>query len=239
MLDDSTTRSSILKAAMRLAEEKGWRSLSLTEIASAAEVPVSDLHREFRSKTAILEGFVEEVDNAVLKKVKPADPQAPARDRVFEVMMTRFDVLRPYKGAIRRIFRDSRGRLPGPGAARLVCVSANSHRWMLAAAGIPAQGPMGCVRVSGLMCVHARVMPAWLKDDEPDQAKTMAALDRHLRDGEHWLKRLDGLCCDIGRLLCRCAPRRRDREAGERPEPPAPPAPEPGPAPMAEQPGAG
>lgn len=241
MLNDNMTRSRIVKAALRLIEEKGWRGLALGDVAAAADVSLADLHREFRGKLAILVAFVDEVDKEVLKRSKQADTATPARDRIFEVIMTRLDVLKPHKAALNRLHDHCRCALPGPGAARLLCASANSHKWMLTAAGIPVRGPMGCARVSGMMCAYARVMPVWLRDDDPDQAKTMAALDRVLSEGERWLHRLDGLCCDIGRLACCFAPRRRGRDGDwrdrdrTRAEPPPPP-PAAGPA---EQPSAG
>ncbi len=228
MLDDDTTRGKVLRTAMRLAAEKGWRRLSLSEIAAEAQVGLADIRDEFGSKTGLLTAFVEEVDKTVLKQAPAADPETPARDRLFEVMMTRLDILKPYKGAIRRLTREGRCAPPGPeSAARLLCASVNSHRWMLAAAGIPADGGKGCVRASGLMCIYAQVMPVWLRDDSEDLARTMAALDGALRDGERWIMRLDALCGGIARIACCFVPRRRDRA----PEPEAPP-------PAAEQPGA-
>ena len=213
MLDQKSKRGRIILAALRLAEKEGWRKISLSDIARKAYVSLAGVHNRFRSKTAILEAFIGEIDSAVLKKVKPADMEAPARDRIFDVLMTRLDVLKPYKGALKRIHGECRCAPPGPGTLQLACTSMNSCKWMLAAAGIPTQGPIGCARVSGLMCLYARVVPVWLADDDPDMARTMAALDRELRNGERWLKRLDAVACDLARIACAFVPRRRDRNA--------------------------
>ncbi|MDH3582459.1 MAG: TetR/AcrR family transcriptional regulator [Hyphomicrobiales bacterium] len=211
MLDKDSKRGKIILAALRLAEKQGWRKTSLTDIAREAKVSLASLHNKFRSKTAILEAFIGKVDSAVLEKIKPADMETPARDRIFDVLMTRFDVLKPYKGALARIHKECRCAPPGPGTLPLACASMNSGKWMLTAAGISTRGPKGCARVSGLMCLYARVVPVWLGDDDPDLARTMAALDRELRSGERWLKRFDAIACDMARIACAFVPRRRER----------------------------
>jgi ubiquinone biosynthesis protein COQ9 len=239
MLNSTTKHDTIIRAAMKLAETRGWRTITLADIAAEADVSLSAVYRRFKTKSKILEAFIEAVDEAVLKQSKKPDLNAPARDRVFEVVMTRLDVLKPYKPALARIRQEARCSLPGPDTIRLFCASANSQKWMLAAAGIPADGGKGCVRVSGMACIYARVVPVWLKDDDPDLSRTMAVLDRELRDGERWLKRIDAIVGDLCRIACRFVPRRRrDGDApehGAAPEPP--PSPQAGTGPMAEQPG--
>lgn len=211
MLDENSKRDRIILAALRVAEKQGWREASLADIAREADVSLAGIHKKFRSKTAILEAFIGRVDAAVLKKAKEPDMDTPARDRIFDVLMTRFDVLKPYKGALARIHKECRCAPPGPGTLPLACASANSGKWMLTAAGISTRGPNGCARVSGLMCLYARVVPVWLGDDDPDQARIMAALDRELRSGERWLKRFDAIACDLARIACAFVPRRRKR----------------------------
>lgn len=241
MLKDTSKHDKIVRAAMTLAESRGWRGLSLTDIAAEADVSLSALHSRFKTKASILEAFIEAVDGEVLSQAKKPDMDTPARDRVFEVVMTRLDILKPYKAALARIRDEARCGLPGPGTARLLCASVSSQKWMLIAAGIPSEGGKGCVRVSGMACVYGKVMPVWLEDDDPDLSRTMAVLDRQLRDGERWLKRIDSIVGDMCRIACRFVPRRRGEGPARdtAPEPPAspPPAPQAGPAPMAEQPG--
>lgn len=231
MLDDDTKRGRIIRAALKLAAETGWRRLGLHDVAREADVTLADIRGRFESKTAILEAFTEEVDREVLKTAEP-DPDQPARDRIFDVVMTRFDVLAPYKEALRRIAHDTRAA-PGA-AAQLARASLRSQSWMLAAAGIEATGPLARARAPGLLCVYARVMGVWLDDDDPGHGRTMAALDRELRSGERWLRRLDTVCSDLGRLACSLLPRRRRYE----PDVAMPPA-ETDLGPGAEQPGVG
>jgi AcrR family transcriptional regulator len=167
----------IIAAAMRLAAERGWSEIPLTEIAAAAGIGVGTLYRLFPSRLAILNGLVRHVDAAVL--AAPVDGADHARDRLFDVLMRRFEALTPYRPALTRIARDT-GRLqldalPAAFALR------RSMGWMLEASGVVASGWRGAVRTRLLGLAYLAAFRAFLDDDSIDLARTMAALDRALR----------------------------------------------------------
>src|SRR3546814_11810358 len=86
----------IIDTAFELARERGWSDLSLAEIAEADGVSLSRLHPIFPSKQAILEGFADREDAAMLGE--GSEPLAtPARDRLLDMLMARSDVLHPYR----------------------------------------------------------------------------------------------------------------------------------------------
>lgn len=55
---------------------------------------------------------------------------------------------------------------------------------VLEAAGVSARGPAGLLRCKGLAAIWFRTLVVWADDDSPDSARTMAALDRLLRQSE-------------------------------------------------------
>ena len=59
-----------------------------------------------------------------------------------------------------------------------------SMAWMLEAAGIESSSAAGYLRTKGLAAVWLRTLRVWGKDDTPDMARTMAALDADLRRAE-------------------------------------------------------
>ncbi len=181
MLDGGTVRERIIAASLRLAEERGWRDLSLGEIAAAAGVPLVELRKEFQSKAQILAAFSRALDIAVIEKFPAPGPDV-ARDRLFDVLLTRFELMQPYRPAIERILEDLRAS-PAEALAQMR-PALKSQYWMLAAAGISGEGGTGLLRVRGLLSIYSRVFKIWLDDDDPGMARTMAALDRRLRRGK-------------------------------------------------------
>lgn len=175
----------ILAAAMEVAVRIGWRRAALADIAAAAEMSLGDVHAHFADKGAMLRGIVEIADRKVLAGAGEPDPESSARDRLFDVLMRRFDALRPYREGLAAVAREGGGVGIGDaicGAQRLL----RSLAWMLEAAGIGTGGWAGACRVKGLAVVYAATFGAWLRDDTEDMGKTMAALDKNLGRAERF-----------------------------------------------------
>jgi AcrR family transcriptional regulator len=175
----------VIDVALDLAAERGWRDLALADIAAAAGLSLADLYALYTSKAAILAAYSRGIDSAVLAEVEapPGDgPHESTKDRLFDLLMRRFDKLDAHKSGMLRVAEDT-GRDP----LSLVCSLARLDRSMAAmleAAGISAGGLGGVLRVKGLAAVYLAGLRAWFKDDSADKAKTMAALDRALSRAE-------------------------------------------------------
>lgn len=174
------TDQAIIEATLRLAASRGWRSIALAEIAAASEVSMATLYARFPSKAAILSGFMRHIDRQVLADCQvEVIPDETARDRLFDVMMRRFDALRPFKDGIAAMVaepdRSPEMLLTGLGSLR------RSMAWMLEAAHISSDGLLGRARVKALAGAHGLVMRVWLTDETDDMSQTMAALDKQLR----------------------------------------------------------
>ena len=183
------TRRKILDTFLELVGEHGWSGFGMAELAGAADVKLSVLRAEFPDKTACVRAFLSDVDQKVLDRVDPDMADEPARDRLFDVLMTRLDIMSAHKPAIRAIGAASR-RDPAL-ALRLNRELSTSARWMLTAAGIPASGVRAGMMAQGLVVAFARVVDVWFDDEDPGLARTMAALDRQLDEGESWMGRID------------------------------------------------
>ena len=182
MPDQHTARDRIVAAALKLAAERPWSDITLLNIAQEAGLTLADMRHEFATKSEILIAFARAIDDQVLRSAPTNNGAATAsRDAIFDIVMSRFDALGPYKPALRAIAASS---LFEP--ALLMNLLASQH-WMLQAAGFGTEGFVGALRVAGLASVYASVFRTWLEDDDPGLARTMAALDRRLRRGERTL----------------------------------------------------
>jgi AcrR family transcriptional regulator len=173
----SDSVSNIIKTALDLAAERGWRDLTLAEISAGSGVALPELYRHFPSKSAILDGFARSVDEAMLAD-GPADPADTARDRLFDLLMRRFDALQVHRDGLNAIARELR-RDPIGALSHLPQLE-RSMRWTLEAAGLDAGGLLGLARVRVLGLLYLSVLRVWQKDDTSDMARTMKALDGRL-----------------------------------------------------------
>jgi hypothetical protein len=174
---------------MRLAALRDWDTIEIVDVAREAGVTLSEFRDAFPSKGAVLAGFSRMIDTKVLAGTTDDLAGEAARERVFDVHMRRFDALTPYKPALRRIAKAFR-RDPA-GLAALNRVAVNSQRFMLAAAGVSTEGPLGNLKVQGSVLVFTKALDTWLSDDDPSTARTMAVLDRELKRGERVLQTAD------------------------------------------------
>ena len=204
--DERSERERIIDAFMALLAEKSIEQIGFAEIAKGAGVSLSELRGAFGSTFAILAGFVKQIDRAVLAGDDADMAEEPPRERLFDVLMRRIELLAPHKAAVRSLMR-SAVRNPGLAVA-LQGTTLRSQQWMLTAADIGAAGPRGFVRAQGLALLFASVLRTWVDDDDPGLARTMAALDRALARGQRWSGLLDELC-RIPAFACRMRSRRR------------------------------
>jgi AcrR family transcriptional regulator len=218
MFDQFTPKGRILAAALGCAAAKSWGEVTLLDIAEAAKLPLVDLRNELGSKTDILAAILRAVDDEVLKRAPKRTEDQTARDALFDIVMTRFDVLGPYKKALQSISAS------GPADLALARPVLSSMHWMLEAVGIGTDGATGSLRVTGLAAVYASVFRTWLEDDDPGHARTMAALDRRLRRGESAIRNVEQVASVVQRFATDGPAFLRSVFRG-RPTPPPPPEP--------------
>ena len=207
-------RDKIIDAFLALLVEKPFGKIGLAQVANQASVSLAEMRREFGSMLEILSAFACRTDETVLaENLDPELADAPARERLFEVLMRRIEVLKPHREALHSLARSAR-RDP-PLALALNGISLRSQRWMLAAAKVETLGLPECARAQGLVYVMARTYGVWFDDDDPGLARTMAALDRELANGERALNLFDDLCRFIPRFGGGRRRRRRDPAGSE------------------------
>jgi AcrR family transcriptional regulator len=174
-----------LDAFLGLIAEKGFAAVTLRDVAAAAGLGLADLYRLYPDKVALVGAFMARIDADVLAGTPSHDdPEETARDRLFDVMMRRYDALKPHRLALRAI-RRAGTRDPllalalGPALRRSMAV-------MLEAASLTSEGLSGALRQNGLLAIHYAVSRVYDRDETADLSKTMAALDSRLKMAERW-----------------------------------------------------
>ena len=178
----------LIDSAFILALEKRWAHLSMGDIARHANVPLSEALSVFHNRDALLDTVIGKVDHAALGECANFQEDDTTKDKLFALLMARFDALTPYRQAMKAIAKDIlcnplliTCRLP-----RLL----QSMALMLEAVGIQSSGPAGIIKANGLALIFANTLRIWLGDETEDQGATMAALDQGLGRADSLVQKL-------------------------------------------------
>ena len=180
-MTDSEFDAALVGAAFIQAGLTGWRSLSIVDAALSAGLPLDRARARFPGPAAVLMRFGLMADQAALSEPLA---ESRSRDRLFDILMRRFDVLQAHRSGMVALL-DALPTDPIVSMA-LGAATLRSMGWMLEAAGISATGFRGRMRANGLVGVWLYTLRAWKDDDSGDLAGTMAALDKALDQAERF-----------------------------------------------------
>lgn len=178
-MDDTQFDAALIAAAFNQAAASGWSGLSIVDAARSADLPLDRARVRFPGPGMLLMRFGLLADTTALAV---AATESNPRDRLFDLLMRRFDVLqhhRPGMVALLQVLPQRPLLSLALGAATL-----RSMGWMLEAAGLSAVGLRGIVRAKTLVGVWLYALRAWKDDESADLSGTMAAMDKALDQAE-------------------------------------------------------
>jgi ubiquinone biosynthesis protein COQ9 len=186
-MTDTDFDTALVASAFRIAGEQGWHKVNAIAAARAAELSVTEARARFPAGASILLKFGRLADQAALRDVPV---EGTVRDRLFDLLMQRFDFLQAHRAGVLALLRS----LPGDPltAMLLTCSTRRSMRWMLQAAGVDATGPRGDLQTHGLLAIWLWAVRAWERDKSEDLSSTMAAVDSGLQRAESMASWLGG-----------------------------------------------
>jgi hypothetical protein len=161
----------LITTAFAIAGTQGWRHVNVAGAARQAGLDLGRARLRFPCRMQILLRFGRHMDHAALGAI--STEQTP-RDTVFDLLMHRFDAMRPHRAGLRSLLR----ALPIEPATALMLGGATvcSMGWLLNAAGVPG----GVAKAHALAALWLRTFRVFIYDESPDLAGTMAALDKNL-----------------------------------------------------------
>ncbi|MEZ5902890.1 MAG: TetR family transcriptional regulator [Alphaproteobacteria bacterium] len=174
---EKSLKDTIIEASLRLAAAESWSNISFEQIILAAQLDRLEVQEYFDDKTDILVAYGRRIDARLFKELS-LDEGMSERERVFDILMERFDILNEDREAVLSILGSIKY---DPKEAILTFPHlAKSMTRVLEAAGIDTEGLKGAAQVAGLVGVYLYVVRTWKEDESSDMAKTMAALDKAL-----------------------------------------------------------
>lgn len=202
----TSLRERIVEATMQMVADEGWRGCSLDDLLARTGAERPAFYREFDDLYSVIAAASRRLDGEMLAAAD-FEPEETVRDRLFALIMARFDAAKPWRQAIARLARAA-ATDPLLAALGLRSLHHTAAR-ALETAGLTTAGLFGPGRVAafvaGVLLPSSRV---WLADDSEDLARTMAELDRRLGQAE-------GLAGRAGPLAGRRPESPREKHARE------------------------
>jgi AcrR family transcriptional regulator len=173
----------VIKACFDMIAEKGLGKTRLSALAAQFNVPMRVFYAAYPSVEAILVKFVDQIDQAMLAQLSPADSDSK-RELYFDMMMARCDAMQLHREGVKRWLSE----LP----KQPTLWSGTLKRWEQSLSlmlDMAKDSPLFPVKKIGLAAIYAATLKAWFNDESADMAKTMAALDGALGHGETIIQR--------------------------------------------------
>ena len=158
---------------LKLLKKKSWSEIRLEEITR-----ISKKHKQsIKTKNDLLKNINRYVDY-LLKKETSFIEKSSTKDMLFEVMMSRFDVLQKYRNSFIELFESFKLK---PQKSIILIPSFLESMFLTASlANIEIKGIKGSLTIKGIFIIYVATYFEWMNDTSKSLEKTMTALDQYL-----------------------------------------------------------
>lgn len=168
----------LINTTLTLAGEIGWSSITIKKISEQTDIPFDEVCTRFESKWEILDAFRTRTDSLITNQVDQNWPQQLVRDRLFDVVMKRIEIISPWKAGIISISNHCAPRALT--SIRLFLHLRGSMEKMVEHVGASSPGLGRLAQSHGLTIIYLLVLRRWMSDETADLGPTMAELNERL-----------------------------------------------------------
>ena len=186
----SDRKTILIDTTLSLAGELGWSSVTLQLIGQTANIPLNEVSTIFSSKWDILEAFRRRTDLLLTTGENPNLSGQSAKDRLFDVLMARIEIIEPWKAGIGSIAKHALAQ-PLTGIRLFTSLNESMER-MIQHVDVKIQGPGKLLQSHGLTLIYLLVLRRWIADHSSDLGPTMAELNERLIATDRLMSRICG-----------------------------------------------
>jgi len=158
---------------LKLLKKKSWGEIRLEEIMKNSKKHTKSI----KTKNDLLKNINRYVDY-LLKKETSFIEKSSTKDMLFEVIMTRFDVLQKYRNSFLTLFEFIKSK---PQKSIILIPSFLESMFLTASlANIEIKGIKGSLTIKGIFIIYIATYLEWMNDTSKSLEKTMTALDQYL-----------------------------------------------------------
>ena len=189
MKREKNIKAKYIVVAFSLIEKEGWKEFSLNKLAHVTKKKIDEIKKLFPIESKILEDFTEMIDEQVIKDIDHEElAQNSVKDNLFELIMTRFEKLNPYKGAMKIIFKElQRQPIILKKLTKKIC---DSMDLFLELSNAKNNYFLDIVKLNVILIIYGYTFKVWLNDDSKDMGKTMVETDKWLSKAENFSEKI-------------------------------------------------
>lgn len=158
--------------------EKGWEKVSLLEISQNCNMKFSEFYQIFDAKIQIPKILFQLIDEEIIETIEFDDKDQSKYDILFDVFITRFELLEPFKDGIKSIFNNLAFNpfLLLSGTKTLI----KSFKLYLNLLNIDEAKKLKII--PKLLWMHYLTTKTWLEDNSDNLEKTMVEIDNQIKN---------------------------------------------------------
>lgn len=173
----------IIHKSFELIEKIGWERFSFQKLSEKEKIPLNFLKTNYKCKYTVIEKFSQMIDRQVESNIRADDlMDSSIKDKLFELIMLRFDELESFKKALKNIFLSTK---KNPLLISIISKNLlNSFDFYLEVSNSYQNSPTDIFKKNFLLLIYSLVFETWLNDNSEDLSKTMSQLDKYLSIAE-------------------------------------------------------
>ena len=180
--DSFYIKRKLAKTALQLLKDESWSSLTMKKLFKKSRISQLDAYSVIKEKKDIILLINNYFDIETIKNIKKIE-NSSKKDKIFESMMLRFEVLNKHRIAVIKLFNQI---IKKPDLIIFFSpIILKSLNIILESADTSTDGIIGNLKIEYLVITYIIVFIVWMKDETPELEKTMVALDKHLNRGDY------------------------------------------------------
>ena len=181
MVSKPNLEQAIVDTALSLAEDKGWESVRLYQVAEELDISLDEIRLHFREKEDIVDAWFDRADQAMLQTRETENfEHSSTSEKLHRLLIGWLAALHPHRRVTRQMII---GKLE-PGHIHyqvkgLLRVS-RTVQWLREAAGLSSTLPARAIEETALTALYLVTFVKWMFDESEDSQSTSRFLQDRL-----------------------------------------------------------
>ena len=173
----------LINIAVKELLANNWNELDINLLSKKSKKPLEEVLSVCGSKKDLLDFWVQNINIEMVKGITIKELEVvPKKERILELMLCRFDVLKPKIKEINALIKLSRSNfLESSYSINRVM---KSMELILFYSGISNKGSLGLMKKKALSLIWVLTIREWSKGEIKDESRLMAVIDKRLSFAE-------------------------------------------------------